>query len=82
VDAPDPGEVDMVVSGSMPRRVIVPPYMKQNCKDNVLDPVSDFVRFLLSLTQKANVGVHIDRYNSSGLDILDLVGSPSLEIII
>ena len=43
------------------RRLILSPYVKQNCKNiTLLDPVADFVQFVLSLSGKINVGVHID----------------------
>ena len=82
MDVSEPDEVDTIDLDSMPRRVIVSSYVKQNCKDNSLDPASDFTRFLLSLADKTNVGIHVDRYNSLDSDILDLVSSPSVEIVI
>ena len=82
MDIVDPDEVSeehMIPFDNMPRSVNVTAYTKQNCRDNELDPESDLTQFLLSLSHKANVGVHIDRYNTS---VLDIEHSPSLDIII
>ena len=65
----DPDESGMAPVDSMPRRITVPAYVKQNCKDMTLDTAADFTQFILSLSEKSNVGIHIDRYNSSVLDI-------------
>ena len=79
VDPDEVGEEHMIPFDNMPRSVNVSAYTKQNCRDNELDPESDLTQFLLSLSHKANVGVHIDRYNTS---VLDIEHSPSLDIII
>ena len=64
VDMTDPDESDTILD-RMPRRVTVPVYVKKNCNDMTLDIASDFTQFLLSLSGKSNVGIHIDRYYDS-----------------
>ena len=70
VDVRDPDESGMTPVDSMPRRITVPAYVKQNCKDMTLNIVVDFTQFILSLSEKSDVGIHIDRYNGSVLIII------------
>ena len=63
MDVADPDDTHTIPFDNMPRSVTVTAYAKQNCRDNTLDPESDFTKFLLSLSDMANVGVHIDEYN-------------------
>ena len=52
MDVRDPDESGMTPVDSMPRRVTVPEYVKQNCKDMTLDTTADFTQFILSLSEK------------------------------
>ena len=65
MDVTDPDDTHTIQFDELPRSVTVPAHTKRNCRDNALDPESDFVKFLLSLSNKTNVGVHIDEYNRS-----------------
>ena len=79
VDLVDPdvvGEEYMIPFDNMSRSVTVSEYTKQN---NELDTESDLTQFLLSVSHKDNLGVHIDRYNTS---VLYIKYSTSLDIII
>ena len=60
MDVVGPDSVDEV----QPRRVSVTEYGKKDCRDNVLDPNDRLVQFLLSLVNKANVGVLINDFNT------------------
>ena len=48
-----------------PRRLSLCSYCKTDCNDNILDPTNRLVQFLVSLTDKSNVGIMIDEFNSS-----------------
>lgn len=54
----DDNECDMI-----PHRMTVSTYTKQNCNDDVLGPHTDLLKFLLSVSDKSNMGIHIDQYN-------------------
>ena len=71
VDEFDPElEDDVSIPHDMlPRRVTVSMYDKVNCRDRDLDPKNELTCFLLSLSDKSNVGIHIDRHNMSVLDV-------------
>ena len=54
----DDNECDMI-----PHRMTVSTYTKQNCNDDVLGPHTDLLKFLLSVSDKSNMGIHIDQHN-------------------
>ena len=64
MDTTDPDEVNAVPFDTMPRRMTVPVYTKQNCEDNILDSTGDFTQYILSLSHKTHVGIHIDSFNT------------------
>ena len=70
MDVADPDDTHTIPFDELSRSVTVTAHTKQNCRDNALDPESDFMKFLLSLSDKSNVGLHIDNYNRLISDIV------------
>lgn len=44
--------------------IIVSRYSKTNNKDVELDVSSDMFRFILSISDKVNIGIHVDQFNN------------------
>ena len=66
---PDEEDVSSIQCDRMPRRLTVSSHVKQNCRDKALFAESDLTQFLFTLSDKSNVGVHIDEHNSSILNV-------------